>query len=81
MLRELVAEPHCIHVYSSCKVTMKYVYTIGGDSVTDGQTDGWINLLIPPEGHMRSGVKYNIALIHPYHAGKSYSKFKFHPVV
>ena len=28
MLRELVAQPHCIHVYSSCKVTIKYVYTI-----------------------------------------------------
>ena len=27
MLRELVAQPHCIHVYSSCKVAIKYVYT------------------------------------------------------
>ena len=27
MLRELVALPHCIHVYSSCKVAIKYVYT------------------------------------------------------
>ena len=28
MLRELVAQPHCIHVYSSCKVAIKYVYTL-----------------------------------------------------
>ena len=28
MLRELVAQPHCIHVYSSCKAAIKYVYTI-----------------------------------------------------
>ena len=28
MLRELVAQPHCIHVYSSCKVAIKYVYII-----------------------------------------------------
>ena len=27
MLRELVAQPHCMHVYSSCKVALKYVYT------------------------------------------------------
>ena len=29
MLREIVTQPHCIHVYSSaCKVAIKYVYTI-----------------------------------------------------
>ena len=27
MLRELVAQLHCMHVYSSCKVALKYVYT------------------------------------------------------
>ena len=27
MLRELVAQPHCIYVYFSCKVAIKYVYT------------------------------------------------------
>ena len=29
MLRELVAQPHCIHGYSSCKAAIKYVYTNG----------------------------------------------------
>ena len=26
MLRELVAQPHCIHLYFSCKVAIKYIY-------------------------------------------------------
>ena len=28
MLREHVAQHHCTHVYFSCKVAIKYVYTV-----------------------------------------------------
>ena len=43
MLRELVAQPHCIHVYFSCKVAIKYVYTI--HKYGRGPVDIWCQIL------------------------------------